>query len=91
MTQTILLAPLEGSAPERMVSAELALLRVRTARTIEPKAQPAASASSVYSQCRTRETSTRWTTCAVTQCTESRVLCGMRKGRGTLINAGDLL
>ena len=102
MTRTISLAMLEGSAPGRMASAVLALSLMRTARAIEPKAQPAASfaglfyvwnlgASSVLSQCRT-ETSTRWRTCAVMHCTESCVVCAeYREQRGTLINAGDLL
>jgi hypothetical protein len=101
VTQTISLA-LEGSAPERMVSAELALFPAPAARTTEPKAQPAASFAGLFLVGGTLErhlyflnagpeTSTRWTTCAVMQCTESCVLRGMHEECGTLINAGDLL
>ena len=47
MTQTISLA-LEGSAPEWMVSAELALFPAPAALTTGPKAQPAASFAGLF-------------------------------------------
>ena len=101
MAQAISLAMFEGPAPEPVASAALALSWVRTARSIEPRAQSAASFAGLLIErtlerhcifsMRTRKASTGWTTCAVMHCTESCVGRGMREARETLINAGDLL